>query len=390
MRTLVARYRNILKNVDTSYVRNIHSTIPWSDRLIAILGARGVGKTTLVLQHIKLYEDVDTTLFVYADDLWFSTHSLVTLAEIFYTNGGRVLYIDEIHKYKNWSQEIKNIYDQYPDLKVRYTGSSILDLQKGSHDLSRRVLEFQMHGLSFREYVALRYGADIPIHTLEQVLANKIEFPYTDYRPVALFKEYLRQGYYPYFKESGYELRLTKTINAILEVDIPKFAELSISASEKLKTLLYIVAQSVPFKPNYSKIARDLDMHRNAVSDLMVWLDKADLINILRDDVEGYKLLGKVNKIYLNNPNLAYALSDDEPNIGNIRETIFLAWLRATHKVTASSVSDFKVGKYTFEVGGKKKGQHQIKDVEHAYVVKDDIEYGHLNEVPLWAFGLLY
>ena len=390
MRTLVARYRNILKNVDTSYVRNIHSTIPWNDRLIAILGARGVGKTTLVLQHIKLYEDVDTTLFVYADDLWFSTHSLVTLAEIFYTNGGRVLYIDEIHKYKNWSQEIKNIYDQYPDLKVRYTGSSILDLQKGSHDLSRRVLEFQMHGLSFREYVALRYGADIPIHTLEQVLANKIEFPYTDYRPVALFKEYLRQGYYPYFKESGYELRLTKTINAILEVDIPKFAELSISASEKLKTLLYIVAQSVPFKPNYSKIARDLDMHRNAVSDLMVWLDKADLINILRDDVEGYKLLGKVNKIYLNNPNLAYALSDDEPNIGNIRETIFLAWLRATHKVTASSVSDFKVGKYTFEVGGKKKGQHQIKEVEHAYVVKDDIEYGHLNEVPLWSFGLLY
>lgn len=390
MRTLVARYRNILKNVDTSYIRNIHSTIPWNDRLIAILGARGVGKTTLVLQHIKLYEDVDTTLFVYADDLWFSTHSLVTLAEIFYTNGGRVLYIDEIHKYKNWSQEIKNIYDQYPDLKVRYTGSSILDLQKGSHDLSRRVLEFQMHGLSFREYVALHYGVDIPIHTLEQVLANKIEFPYTDYRPVALFKEYLRQGYYPYFKEPGYELRLTKTINAILEVDIPKFAELSISASEKLKTLLYIVAQSVPFKPNYSKIARDLDMHRNAVSDLMVWIDKADLINILRDDVEGYKLLGKVNKIYLNNPNLAYALSDDEPNIGNIRETIFLAWLRATHKVTASSVSDFKVGKYTFEVGGKKKGQHQIKDVEHAYVVKDDIEYGHLNEVPLWSFGLLY
>ncbi len=390
MRTLVAKYRNILKNVDTSYVRNIHNTIPWDDRLIAILGARGVGKTTLVLQHIKLYEDIDTTLFVYADDLWFSTHSLVALAEMFYTNGGRVLYIDEIHKYRNWSQEIKNIYDQYPDLKVRYTGSSILDLQKGSHDLSRRVLEFQMHGLSLREYIALHYGVEIPIHTLEQVVANKIEFPYADYRPVALFKEYLRQGYYPYFKEAGYELRLTKTINAILEVDIPRFAELSISTSDKLKTLLYIIAQSVPFKPNYSKIARDLDMHRNAVADLMVWLDKADLINILRDDVEGYKLLGKINKIYLNNPNLAYVLSDEEPNIGNIRETIFLAWLRVTHKVTASSASDFKVGKYTFEVGGRKKGQHQIKDIEHAYVVKDDIEYGHLNEVPLWAFGLLY
>ena len=390
MKTLIAKFRNILKNIDTSYVRNIHNTIPWDDRLIAILGSRGVGKTTLVLQHIKLHEDLDTTLFVYADDIWFSTHSLVSLAETFYKEGGKVLYIDEIHKYRNWSQEIKNIYDSYPDLKVRYTGSSILDLQKGSHDLSRRVLEYQMYGLSFREYIALNYGTEIPIHTLEQILANKINFPYTEHRPIAIFKEYLKTGYYPYFKEKGYELRLDKTINAILEVDIPRFAELSISASEKLKMLLYIIAQSVPFKPNYSKIARDLDIHRNTVSDLMVWLDKADLINVLHDDVEGYKLLGKVNKIYLNNPNLAYALSDDEPNIGNVRETVFLSWMRVGHKVTASSVSDFKIGKYTFEVGGRKKGQHQIKDVDNAYVVKDDIEYGHQNEIPLWAFGLLY
>lgn len=390
MRTLVAKYRNLLKDVDTTYIRHTHDTITWNDRLIAILGARGVGKTTLVLQHIKLYEDVDTTLFVFADDLWFSTHSLVELAEIFYTNGGKVLYIDEIHKYKNWSQEIKNIYDSYPQLKVRYTGSSILDLQRGSHDLSRRVLEYQMYGLSFREYVALKYGVEIPIHTLEQVLANKIEFPYADYRPVALFKEYLRSGYYPYFKDDGYEVRLAKTINTIVEVDIPKFAELSVSTAEKLKTLLYIIAQSVPFKPNYSKIGRDLDMNRNAVADLMMWLDKADLINILRDDTEGYKLLGKVNKIYLNNPNSAYVLSDEEPNVGNIRETIFFGWLRATHKITASSAADFKVGKYTFEVGGRKKGQRQIKDIDNAFVVKDDIEYGHLNEIPLWAFGLLY
>ena len=390
MKSLIAKFRNLLSHVDTSYVRNIHNAIPWDDRLIAILGARGVGKTTLVLQHIKLYEDIDTTLFVYADDIWFSTHSLVSLAAMFYMDGGRVLYIDEIHKYRNWSQEIKNIYDLYPELKVRYTGSSILDLQKGSHDLSRRVLEFQMYGLSFREYMALNYGIDVPIHTLEQVLANKIEFPYAERRPVALFKEYIRRGYYPYFKDAGYELRLEKTINAILEVDIPRFAELSISTSEKLKTLLYIIAQSVPFKPNYSKMGRDLDMHRNAVADLMVWLDKADLINVLRDDVEGYKLLGKVNKIYLNNPNLAYTLADEEPNIGNIRETIFLAWLRVTHTITASDVADFKVGKYTFEVGGKKKGQQQIQGIENAYVVKDDIEYGHRNEVPLWAFGLLY
>ena len=390
MRTLVAKYRNLLKDVDTTYVRHIHDIIPWDDRLIAILGARGVGKTTLVLQHIKLHEDPDTTLFVFADDLWFSSHSLVELAETFYTHGGKVLYIDEIHKYRNWSQEIKNIYDFYPRLKVRYTGSSILDLQRGSHDLSRRVLEYPMYGLSFREFVALKYGLDIPIHTLEQVLANQIEFPYADYRPVALFKEYLRSGYYPYFKEEVYAARLEKTINTIVELDIPKFADLSVSTAEKLKTLLYIIAQSVPFKPNYSKMGRDLDMNRNSVADLMVWLDRADLINILRDEAEGYKLLGKVNKIYLNNPNLAYVLSDEEPNIGNVRETIFLGWLRATHKITASPTADFKVGKYTFEVGGRTKGRRQIKDTDNAFVVKDDIEYGYLNEIPLWAFGLLY
>lgn len=390
MKTLIAKFRNILKNVDTNHIRNIHDTIAWDDRLIAILGARGVGKTTLVLQHIKLYEETDTTLFVYADDLWFSTHSLVSLAEEFYKNGGQTLYIDEIHKYKNWSQEIKNIYDTYPDLKVRYTGSSILDLQKGSHDLSRRVLEYQMHGLSFREYIAINYGKSIPKHTLEEVLSNKINFPYNEHRPIAIFKEYIKKGYYPYFKDNEYDLRLENTVNAILEVDIPKFAELSVSTADKLKILLYIIAQSVPFKPNYSKIARDLNMHRNYVSDLMIWLDKANLINILHDDVEGYKLLGKVSKIYLNNPNLAYALSDDEPNIGNIRETIFFSWLRVTHNVTASSVADFKIGKYTFEVGGKRKGQYQIKDIDNAYIVKDDIEYGHSNEIPLWAFGLLY
>lgn len=390
MKTLIAKFRNILKNVDTDHIRNIHDTIAWDDRLIAILGARGVGKTTLVLQHIKLYEETNTTLFVYADDLWFSTHSLISLAEEFYKNGGKTLYIDEIHKYKKWSQEIKNIYDTYPDLKVRYTGSSILDLQKGSHDLSRRVLEYQMHGLSFREYIAINYGTSIPKHTLEEVLSNKIDFPYNEHRPIAIFKEYLKKGYYPYFKDKEYELRLENTVNAILEVDIPKFAELSVSTAEKLKMLLYIIAQSVPFKPNYSKIARDLDMHRNYVSDLMIWLDKANLINILHDDIEGYKLLGKVSKIYLNNPNLAYALSEDEPNIGNIRETIFFSWLRVTHNVTASSVADFKIGKYTFEVGGRRKGQYQIKEIDNAYIVKDDIEYGHKNEIPLWAFGLLY
>lgn len=391
MEALQEKFRMLLEETDTGYVRNIHDRIEWDDRLITILGARGTGKTTIVLQHIKLYDNPDTSLYVSADDLWFTAHTLVGLAEMFYKNGGKTLYIDEIHKYRNWSQEIKNIYDSFPKLKVCYTGSSILDLQKGNYDLSRRLLEYRMYGLSFREYLALSKGLNIPVHPLERILDNDIEFPYRDNRPIALFKEYLKSGYYPYFTARNYYLRLGNVINRVIEEDIPRFAELTVSTAEKLKTLLYIIAQSVPFKPNYSKIGRDLDMHRNSIADLMVWLDKAGLINILRDDTGGISLLGKVNKIYLNNPNLAYVLSDKEPDTGNIRETIFLAWFRAmSYNITASAVSDFKVGKYTFEVGGRNKGKQQIHDMKNAYIVKDDIEYGHGNVIPLWAFGLMY
>lgn len=390
MEKLYETFRLKLEETPTDYVRYLHDEIAWDDRLVAITGARGVGKSTLVLQHIKQYDDIDTSLYASADNLWFSNHSIVELAETFYKNGGKTLYIDEIHKYKNWSTEIKNVYDTYTKLKVVYTGSSILDLQQGGADLSRRRLEYKMYGLSFREYLKISRGIEVPIHTLEDILANHIDFPTKDYRPIALFMEYLKGGYYPYFQNKGYYLRLLNVINRVVEEDIPTFAELSVATAGKLKKLLYIIAQSVPFKPNYSKLGRDLDMHRNSVSELMVWLDKAELINILRDDTCGISALGKVDKIYLNNPNLSYALSDTVPNIGNIRETIFLSLLKVSHTITSSSVSDFKVGDYTFEVGGRNKKQKQIQGVDNAYIVKDDIEYGYKKVVPLWAFGLLY
>ncbi|WP_251623456.1 ATP-binding protein [Odoribacter lunatus] len=388
--SLYRTFRIRLENISTAYVRNHHDKILWNSRLIAILGARGVGKSTLILQHIKLHEDIRTSLYVSADDIYFSTHNLVDLAEKFYQEGGQALYIDEIHKYPNWSTEIKNIYDTYPALRIIYTGSSILDLKKGEADLSRRKLEYRLPGLSFREYLAIGKGIQIPVHSLEQVLANNIAFPYQEHRPIALFKEYLKTGYYPYFQESGYYIRLQNVINQILENDIPGFADMTLSTSQKLKKLLYIIAQSVPFKPNYSKLARDLDMNRNLVADLMVHLEKAQLINILRDNTHGISLLGKVDKIYLNNPNLAYALSDSTPDIGNIRETIFLTLLKETHSVVSSSVADFQIGTFTFEVGGKNKKQKQIQGIENAFIVKDDIEYGYQNVLPLWAFGLTY
>lgn len=379
-----------LDATSTDYVRYLHGKIAWNARLVAILGARGVGKSTLVLQHIKLYEEIDTTLYVSADDLYLSTHTLVELAEKFYQEGGKALYIDEIHKYKNWSTEIKNIYDIYSDLRIGYTGSSILDLEKGGADLSRRKLEYRLPGLSFREYLAIGKGIEVPIHSLEQITANKIEFPYRGHRPIALFKEYLKEGYYPYFKDEGYYLRLQSVINQVIDNDIPDFAEMTVSTAQKLKKLLYIIAQSVPFKPNYSKLARDLGINRNLVADLMVYLEKAQLINMLRDDTHGISSLGKVDKVYLNNTNLAYTISDSTPDIGNVRETVFLSLLMQTQTVTSSSVSDFQIGEMTFEVGGKNKKQKQIREVDNAYIVKDDIEYGHRNSIPLWAFGLTY
>ncbi len=390
MEKLIRSYRLSLENTELKFIRYLHDEISWSSRLIAILGARGVGKTTLILQHIKMHDNVDESLFVTADDLYFTTHTLVELADEFYLNGGKKLYIDEIHKYKGWSREIKNIYDLLPGLKVVYTGSSILDLEKGGADLSRRKLEYKLEGLSFREFLKISRDIDLPIHAMEDILANKIEFPYKEHRPLQLFKEYLQTGYYPFFNEDGYLLRLRNVIYQTLENDIPNFAQMNVATVQKLKKMLYIIAQSVPFKPNFSKLSRDLDMNRNAVPELMFYLEKAGIINQLRDDTRGIRLLGKVDNVYLNNPNIAYCICEEEPNIGNIRESVFYTLMRTIKEVTSSSVADFSIGKYTFEIGGKYKGKKQIEGVENAYIIKDDIEYGYNNIIPLWAFGLTY
>lgn len=286
--------------------------------------------------------------------------------------------------------ELKNIYDTYSRLKVVYTGSSILDIRRGGADLSRRQLEYTMYGLSFREYLLLSHGIDLPVYTLDDVVAQRIEFPAGEHRPIALFKEYMQEGYYPFFRQRDSHTRLQQVVNQVLEVDIPKFAELTLTTIEKLKRLMYVVAQSVPFKPNYSKLGRDLECHRTSVSDLMLLLEKSHLVQILRDDSFGVSSLGKVDKIYLGNTHLAYALNDSVPNVGNLRETVFLTSVKPKYDVMASPVADFKVGKYTFEVGGRNKKQKQIQGVDDAFVVKDDIEYGYQNVIPLWAFGFLY
>ena len=389
MDTLLFRYHNLLKETDTSFLRYLHDIIPWNDRMIAIVGSRGVGKTTMLLQHIKLHLPIDKTLYVSADDLYFSDHNLFDLARHFHQLGGEHLFIDEIHKYANWSQELKNIYDAIPQLQVVFTGSSILDIYHGTSDLSRRVLTFTLNGMSFREYVAMKKSIQIPIYSLEDILQHKVSPVGLDY-PLATFHEYLRHGYYPFSDNEGFELRLMNVVNRVIETDIPLYAKLNISSIVKLKRLLYVMAASVPFKPNISKLASILDISRETLNDYIEYMLRAKLINALRDATQGIRGLGKVEKIYLENTNLSHALTP-HPEIGNIRETFFLNQLQVSHQVQAASHSDFLIdGSYTFELGGKNKNKKQIEDIPNAFVVKDDIEYGAFYVIPLWHFGLLY
>ena len=390
MDTLIRTSRHLIDSVNTDFLRYIHDEISWNSRLVAILGSRGVGKTTLLLQHIKLHENIDNVLFVTADDFYFTTHRLFDLALDFSRNGGKKLYIDEIHKYNGWSREIKNIYDTIPDLKIVYTGSSILDLEKGGADLSRRKLEYLMPGLSFREYLNISQKMNLPFYSLDEILAGKVKFPYPDFKPIMHFKEYLKNGYYPFFNEEEYHLRLRGILKQIVEVDIPMFANMQITSGNKLKKLLYVIAQSSPFKPNNAKLERDLQLNRNTLPEYFEYLEKAGLINLLREKVSGIKILEKVEKVYLNNPNIAYALSETTPDIGNIRETIFFSLMRVKYMVSSSKASDFEIDNYTFEIGGKNKKHKQIKDIPNSYIVKDDIEYAHLNTIPLWMFGFVY
>ena len=304
----------------------------------------------------------------------FTKYRLFDMAYQFYNLGGKKLYIDEIHKYKDWSREVKNIYDQIPGLQVIYTGSSILDLEKGGADLSRRKVEYRLPGLSFREYLNISQGWQLPSYSLEEILAGKVEFPYKEARPLKLFNDYLSTGYYPFFQDTEYLLRLRSVINQMVESDIPIFADMTVASAVKLKKLLYVLAQSVPFKPNYTKLARDLDISRNVLPDYMSYLEKAGLVNLLREKAQGLKLLEKVEKIYLNNTNLAYALSEQVPDIGSVRETVFLSWMRVVCFVTSSAISDFEIDGRTFEIGGKNKTRQQIKQAADGYVVKDDIE----------------
>ncbi|NEN24570.1 ATP-binding protein [Cryomorpha ignava] len=398
MEKLIERFAIRLRNTSLSFKRYLLHSIDWGDRLIAIKGARGVGKTTLILQHIKENFKIDATvLYVSLDDIYFQAHSLVDLAEEFYKNGGKHLFIDEVHKYSNWSLELKNIYDNYQDLKVVFTGSSMLEIYKGDADLSRRAVSYELKGLSFREYLTFEKKADLAPLDLSDILVNHHQIATeitAELKILPEFKQYLKMGYYPFYKEgkNSYHQKLNNIVNLILETDVTSVYRAEYQTILKLKKLLYVIATSVPFQPNITKLSEKIDTtSRSSTLQYLDYLEKANLIINLKTSAKGNNYLVKPDKIYLENTNLMVALGDQANEEGNIRETFFLNQLSGANQVNTSKISDFLVNnQYTFEVGGKNKGKSQIKGLDDAFLASDNIEIGFGNKIPIWLFGLLY
>ena len=389
MKTLYQKFETLLQNTTIDFKRYLYKNVSWDSRMIGIIGARGVGKTTMILQHIKYKLDSKKALYVSADDMYFSENRLFDLADDFYKNAGEYLFIDEIHKYRDWSRELKNIYDSFPTLKVVFTGSSVLDILKGSFDLSRRAIIYTLQGLSFREYLKFFHNYEIEVFSLEQIVNNEAKLKNIQH-PLPLFKDYLKRGYYPFGIENEINLRLGQIIVQTLESDIPQYANLNVGTGRKLKRLLSIIAESVPFKPNFSKISQMIGVSRNSLDDYFSYMEKAGLIGQLRNETSGIHGLGKIDKVYLDNTNIIFNLVGDKSNVGNLRETFFFNQMRVKNEVISSKKADFIIDNYTFEVGGKNKQQNQIEKDGKSFVVKDDIEYGYFNVIPLWAFGLNY
>ena len=378
-----------LKQTTSTFHRYMFDQISWESRMFGLVGPRGIGKSTMILQYIKEHLDERRMLYVAADHLYFSSHTLVETVDEFAKEGGEQIFIDEIHKYENWSRELKQIHDSHPDLKVGFTGSSVLDIYKGYSDLSRRAPIFMMQGLSFREFLALFHDIEVPVYPVDDILGQKARIDAVSH-PLPLFREYLQRGYYPFSGDSDFEMRLRQVINQTMEVDIPQYANMNASTGRKLKKLLAVIAQSVPFKPVMDSLATVIGVSRNVLPDYFLYMEQAGMIGQLRDDTGGIRGIGKVEKVYLDNTSLAYLLGHEATDIGNIRETFFYNQMRVTQDVISSRISDFEIEGKTFEVGGKRKGKKQITDAAEGYVVRDDIETGFGNIIPLWAFGLTY
>ena len=391
MEALYQAFEDRLRKTPLGFKRYLYPAVDWSSQMFGIIGSRGVGKTTLVLQHIKENHSLSHTLYVSMDDLYFANHTLYETAVQFRKHGGKHLFVDEIHKYPEWSRTLKNLYDSYPELRVVFTGSSVLDILKGKADLSRRALPIYLQGLSFREYLQLFHSITAPALTLEDILAHKAnDLKQKIGFPLKYFKAYLQKGYYPFGNGDDYMSHLRQIIAQTMESDIPAYANMNVATGRKLLKLLTIIAESVPFKPNFSSLSKLTGVSKNSIADYFYYIEKAGMIAQLREKTGNLLVVGKVEKVYLENTNLAFCLSGGAPDTGNVRETFFFNQMKVNNEVYRFEKGDFSIGNLTFEVGGKSKTQKQIEGLKNAFVVKDDIEYGYQNVLPLWAFGLNY
>jgi predicted AAA+ superfamily ATPase len=397
MDTLIEKSYQKVRDVDTRFIRSIMQKIDWDDRLIGIRGARGVGKTTLLLQRIKKFlENKTDSLYVSLDNLWFAEHSLLDLVDYFVKRGGKFLFLDEVHKYPNWSQAIKNIYDDFSELKVVFTGSSLLEILNARADLSRRAIVYDIQGLSYREFLNITQKTSFQEVGLCDLLENHKEIAgeiVSKVRPLQFFTDYLRYGYYPFFTEgiAKFSYRLEEVVNLILEIELPLLRKIEPAYVSKVKQLLQIISESVPFIPNIDGLSKRIQIHRNTLLSYLYCLKETQLTNHLHKDIAGINKLQKPEKIYLENTNLAYTLAESNTDVGKMRETFFLNQLSYNHAVEYPNTGDFLVEKkYLFEIGEKSKSGKQIKDAKNAFIAADNIEYGFGNKIPLWLFGMLY
>lgn len=393
---LFRNYRRKVKNTPSAFHRYLYDRINWNSMVIGIKGPKGVGKTTLMLQHIKeTFSDLDKALYVSLDNIWFATHSLTDLVEMFYTHGGTHIFLDEVHKYPAWQTVLKNLADDYPDLHIIYTGSSMLKIDHSKGDMSRRQLMYTLQGLSFREYLEYECGYKTPALSLETLLSShsSVAMDITaDLRVQPLFDEYLRHGYYPFYKQDveGFEARLQEVIDAIMYDDLPAVEDITFATIQKTRKLLMILAERCPQTPKMTELYAALETTREQGLKMLYALERAALVGLVTSQPRNVRAMAKPDKILMDNPNLMCALSP-HIEVGTLRESFFFNQLSAVAEVLYPEQGDFFVDrKYTFEVGGRKKSFEQIKDMPNSFLAVDNTEIGHHNRIPLWMFGLLY
>ena len=398
METLFKKHRKLISQVSTNIIREAMNTIPWEKQLVAIRGSRGVGKTTLMRQYIKLNYGIQAgeALYCMMDSMYFTSHSLLDLAERFHLMGGKHLFLDEVHKYPSWSKEIKEIIDLYPEMKVTFSGSSLLQILNADADLSRRVRSQDLAGLSFREYLRFYHGIELPVFKLEEILSNPDAIcprVCEACHPQPLFESYLRAGYYPFYDGDveDYYSRIENVVNFIIDQEMTEFCGVDPANTRKLKAMLMFLCDNVPYEVNIAKLASYLELNKATVLSYLSGMKKAELLHLLYSSNVSVTKMQKPDKIYVHNPNILYALGSRE-NIGTVRECFFVNQLSKGHTVEYGKTSgDFLIdGRITVEVGGKDKSFEQIADIPDSYVFADEMEFPVGKKLPLWLAGFLY